>query len=314
VTTGKTYRCSVQPTSLQGMALASVASPALVVGAPDPPTRPIVSSVGNAEVKVSFTGRADNGAPITSFRAVCSSTNGGVARSAVGTASPLVVKRLTSGKRYTCSVVAINTRGAGTPSPASAAVLVPISVIPNAGSGYWMLGADGTVYPFGSARLCPDSLGRSRLEVSLDLGHSATAIVPMPDGLGYWALDSGGFVDAFECESMPPSDVVKYEGTNVFTNRLVDGERPVAMSALPDGSGYWVFTDHGRVIPFGHAHSYGDMSNVHLNGPIVGAVATRSGHGYYMVASDGGIFTFGDAVFNGSEGGTPLNAPIVGIG
>jgi ribosomal protein L24E len=175
-----------------------------------------------------------------------------------------------------------------------------------------MLGYDGTVYPFGSARLCPDAHGRSRLDVSLALGIHGTAIVPMPDGLGYWALDSNGNVDAFKCANMPHNDAVRYEGAN-RVDRLGAGERTVSLSALPDGTGYWVFTDHGRVIPFGHAKSYGGMSNVHLNGPVLGSVATPSGHGYYMLASDGGIFTFGDAHFRGSMGGRRLSKPVVSM-
>jgi hypothetical protein len=52
------------------------------------------------------------------------------------------------------------------------------------------------------------------------------------------------------------------------------------------------------------------VSNVKLNGPVLGSVATPSGEGYYMVASDGGIFAFGDAAFEGSMGGVKLNAPV----
>ena len=57
----------------------------------------------------------------------------------------------------------------------------------------------------------------------------------------------------------------------------------------------------------------GDMSAVHLNGPVLDSIPTRSGAGYYMVASDGGIFTFGDRPFLGSLGANPPPNPIVSV-
>lgn len=180
------------------------------------------------------------------------------------------------------------------------------------GSGYWMLGYDGTVYPFGSARLCQNVFGGSNLDVFIPNSYGAD-IVPTPDGLGYWALDGENYVDFFKCSNMPDADYLQYEHNNFFADKLAPNEVPTSMSALPDGSGYWVFTNLGRAIPFGNAQWYGDMGNVHLNGPVLGSVATPTGHGYYMVASDGGIFTFGDAHFHGSMGGARLNKPVMSM-
>ncbi len=89
--------------------------------------------------------------------------------------------------------------------------------------------------------------------------------------------------------------------------------RAVAITATPDGGGYWVASSAGGVYPFGDARSYGNMSGRTLNAPIVGMAATPSGDGYWLVASDGGIFNFGDAGFFGSAGALRLNAPIVGM-
>ena len=69
----------------------------------------------------------------------------------------------------------------------------------------------------------------------------------------------------------------------------------------------------GRVIACGDAKFYGDAHAKHLNGPIVGSVATSDGKGYYLVGSDGGIFTYGDAVFHGSMGNRRLNKPVNGL-
>jgi hypothetical protein len=91
------------------------------------------------------------------------------------------------------------------------------------------------------------------------------------------------------------------------------GSKPIApaLSVVPPVSESSTLA--GPVLPFGGAVSYGSLSGVQLNKPIVGMAATPTGHGYWLVASDGGIFSFGDAHFHGSMGGTRLNAPVVGM-
>jgi ribosomal protein L24E len=185
-------------------------------------------------------------------------------------------------------------------SPASAQTQPP------PGSGYVMLGYDGTVYSFGSAPHC---------------GHADSVFPPLsfgadielfPNGNGYWVLDGRSYVDIIYCDF---ADIVDngYEINNFFSGQLRADERPLSLSATPDGTGYWVFTNQGRALPFGSAQWYGDMGNVTLNGPVLDSVATPSGQGYWMVASDGGIFAFGDAQFYGSMGGQPLNQPVMSM-
>ncbi|HEV7523668.1 MAG TPA: hypothetical protein VGP92_01800 [Acidimicrobiia bacterium] len=156
--------------------------------------------------------------------------------------------------------------------------------------GYWMLGSDGRVYPFGGAVGFPGSVA------------GAVAMAPRHDGKGYWVVDFLGHVFTY--------------GTAKFFGgapALGSGEFVSTISATPSGGGYWLFTNKGRAFAFGNASSFGDMSGAALNGPIVASVATPTGHGYYMVGSDGGIFCFGDARFHGSTGGLHLNKPVVGI-
>jgi hypothetical protein len=156
-------------------------------------------------------------------------------------------------------------------------------------SGYWALTSDGHVYNFGDA---------------LQHGNATTGAVdlePTPTGTGYWTLNRDGRVQAF-------GDAPKLGDVDPGT--LAKGETPASLSATPSGRGYWVFTNRGRTIGFGDAAQFGDMSQVKLNGPVLGSVATPTGRGYYMVASDGGIFAFGDAAFAGSMGGKPLNKPV----
>ncbi len=158
------------------------------------------------------------------------------------------------------------------------------------GSGYWMLGADGSVYGFGGV----GDFGGARAP--------ASAIAARHDGRGYWTVDGAGTVRAFGAATV--------QGTRPA---LRVGESVTTISATPSGNGYWLFTNRGRAVPYGDARSYGDMSKVALNGPVIASAATADGHGYYMVATDGGIFGFGDAAFHGSMGAAHLNAPVVGI-
>jgi len=182
--------------------------------------------------------------------------------------------------------------------PTTATTAPPVAVAPMAaagptGSGYWMLGADGAVYPFGEAA----SFGSPVVSA----GRSAVDVEPTPSGRGYWVLDDSGAVSAF-------GDATGYGGVPAAV--LSPGELPTSLSATATGHGYWVFTNRGRAVSFGDARFLGDVSALALNGPVLDSVATPSGQGYYMVASDGGIFAFGDAGFAGSMGGRPLNSPV----
>jgi hypothetical protein len=159
-------------------------------------------------------------------------------------------------------------------------------------SGYWMVGSDGKVFPFGDAM----DLGSP----ALPAGARATHIEPTPDGGGYYVLDDHG-------------DVFSFGHTQPLGNAaLAAGETAVSLSATSSGQGYWIFTSAGRVITKGDARNLGDMSGKHLNAPVVSSTVTPDGSGYWMVAGDGGVFSFG-APFWGSTGNLKLNKPVEGI-
>ena len=164
---------------------------------------------------------------------------------------------------------------------------------PGAKGGYWMVGADGKVYGFGTAIKYGDA--------GITPGSSAVDLEPTPSGNGYWVVDDAGAVASF-------GDAVYHGAADSQTLR--PGEKVTSLSSTPTGKGYWMFTDKGRVLPYGDAVSFGDMSNTRLNAPVLDSIVTPSGKGYYMVAADGGIFSFGDAKFYGSMGGRRLNAPV----
>lgn len=96
---------------------------------PFPPSPPImgIATRGNASVSVAFAAASDGLSPILKFTATCVSSNGGLAGSAEGNSSPVVVSRLTNGTPYTCRVTAMNALGASGES-AQSNVVIPAGV------------------------------------------------------------------------------------------------------------------------------------------------------------------------------------------
>ena len=204
------------------------------------------------------------------------------------------------------------------------------------GTGYWLAGAGGAVYPEGSARSFgslggthrpPRSWVWPRPPVAPATGWwvrtagcspkvrpgtsalSAGRIWPprswawrRPGGTGYWLVGADGGVFA--------------EGDAGFHGSL-GGVRLAApivgMVPTPDGNGYWLVGADGGVFAEGDAGFHGSLGGVRLAAPIVGITATHDGKGYWLVGADGGVFAEGDAQFQGSLGGVHLAAPIVGM-
>lgn len=49
-----------------------------------------------------------------------------------------------------------------------------------------------------------------------------------------------------------------------------------AISATPDGQGYWLMAKDGGIFNFGDAKFFGSLGNLHLNAPIVGGTGLGS--------------------------------------
>ncbi|MHB8219466.1 MAG: beta strand repeat-containing protein [Acidimicrobiales bacterium] len=171
--------------------------------------------------------------------------------------------------------------------------LVNIVVTPT--QGYWLEGADGGVFAFGTSMFF-GSAGGIRLAAPL------VAFQSTPDNLGYWQFGGDGGVITWGDAQFYGSMGGKHLNAPV-----------VGAARTSDGGGYWEVASDGGVFSFGNATFYGSMGGKHLNAPVVGMAATPTGGGYWLVASDGGIFSFGNARFMGSMGGQALNAPIVGM-
>ena len=171
-----------------------------------------------------------------------------------------------------------------------------------AGGGYWMAGADGKVYRFGSALELGSAPG--------PLNQPVVCMTSTATGHGYWLVARDGGVFAF--------GDAPYAGS---TGAIRLNQPIVAMAAGPPpggagsgpGTGYWLVAADGGVFAFGTAGFFGSTGAIRLNQPIVGMAATPSGGGYWLVARDGGVFAFGDARYSGSTGNIRLNQPIVGM-
>ena len=83
------------------------------------PSVATATKTAKGTLKITFSPPATNGAPILHDTATCTSSNGGVAKTATSKASPIVVTGLTAGKIYACMVSATNARGTGPASPSS---------------------------------------------------------------------------------------------------------------------------------------------------------------------------------------------------
>jgi len=184
--------------------------------------------------------------------------------------------------------------GAGSKAAATAGPAAGFQAAASAGSGYWLIGADGNVYPFDAPTLGSLSATPPARPI---VGAAAT-----PGGGGYWLVGNDGGVFSF-------GDAKFFGSTGaVRLNKPI-----VGMAATPSGRGYWLVASDGGVFSFGDARFFGSTGAIRLNKPIVGMASSPSGRGYWLVASDGGIFAFGDAGFFGSTGAIKLNKPINGM-
>ncbi|MGH9011332.1 MAG: hypothetical protein ACRDYF_16025 [Acidimicrobiia bacterium] len=162
------------------------------------------------------------------------------------------------------------------------------------GSGYWLVGADGNVYPFGVPAFGSLSTTPPARPIA---GGTGT-----PGGNGYWLVGTDGGVFAF-------GDA----GFHGSTGAMRLNSPIVGMAATPSGRGYWLVAADGGIFAFGDARFYGSTGSILLNKPITGMSASGTGRGYRFVASDGGLFSFGDTPYAGSAAGRPLPDPIVGM-
>lgn len=116
LTTGVTYKCGVVAISASGISGSSRTLLA-TVGTPGIPKILSISAHLHG-LTLTFVVPANNGNVILHYHAVCTSSNGGETASEFARASPFPVDGLTPGGRYSCTLTAINLRGASPPATA----------------------------------------------------------------------------------------------------------------------------------------------------------------------------------------------------
>jgi len=189
-------------------------------------------------------------------------------------------------------------------APPAAAAAAPRGV--SAPTGYWLAGADGGVFAFGTAGFYGSMGGHP-------LASRIVGIAPAPDRAGYWLVagDGGVFSQgsaAFVGSSGCINPAQPCGGSNSFTDGTIAGLAPT-----PSGHGYWMVDSNGNVFAFGDAPFLGSSdcinpakacggSNSFINNGIIGIVGTSDGAGYWLVGHHGSVFAFGDATFAGSSG------------
>lgn len=259
---------------------------------------------------------------------------------------------------HTIRVLETASNGAATSVPATsratAAVLSPTPL-------YWLYTASGNVYPsLGTAWYGSPSASRYH-------GSSVTGMAASSDGGGYWLLTTAGGVFAYgDARRLPGprlsapvrgivtaprggywlysafGNVYPARGTAWYGSPATRGFRGATitgMAATPDGRGYWLVTNTGRVYAFGDARRlsvryggrsvagivaaprgywlytaqggviaspgsavYGSPAGSRYRGSsVVGMTASSDGKGYWLVTSAGTLYTYGDAI--------PLLAP-----
>ena len=129
----QTYACDVYAANGAGNSPWSAKSgnfntPQLTT-APGAPTGVTTTVLSAKSARVAFNPPANNGgSAITSYRAQCTSTNGGTSRTANGTSSPITFTNLSPGKSYRCHVKATNAVGTSSYSAYSSTVALPAAV------------------------------------------------------------------------------------------------------------------------------------------------------------------------------------------
>jgi PKD repeat protein len=218
-----------------------------------------------------------------------------------------------------------------------AVTVAPAPAAPPAAHGYWLVGADGGIFTFGSA-------GFHGSTGSLALQRPVVGITPTADRSGYWLVAADGGIFAFgdagfhgsipglglapagtvgrpalaaPIVAMVPSTdgggyfmVAADGGIFAFGDAHFAGSCPGiggcagrAVAVVPDasGDGYWLVTDGGTVTPFGDAPRLGSRSAD--ASPVTSAVRTPDGAGYWILSADGSVQAFGSAAFHGAPVG-----------
>ena len=102
-------------------------------------------------------------------------------------------------------------------------------------TGYWLLGADGSLAVHGRT---PRLAARIGPTVLVDAADPVVGMAATPDGRGYWTVTGLGVVRAFGV-----AEPLGEPGPEFLV------EPVVAITATPDGTGYWLLTRRASCCP-----------------------------------------------------------------
>jgi len=176
------------------------------------------------------------------------------------------------GKKLNGAIVGLGIHWTHKPKAAAYAAAVEGEWEP---TGYWLLGADGGVFSFGTATF-HGSVGSRKLNSPI------VGLTPTPTGGGYWLVAADGGVFSF--------GDAKFLGS---TGGRKLAKAIVSMVPTATGKGYLLIAADGGVFTFGDAVFHG--SGATTGQTFVGAVLSETGKGYSLLTNDGKRLAYGDA-------------------
>lgn len=189
-----------------------------------------------------------------------------------------------------------------------------VEIVANsAGTGYWIVFANGQVTPIGTttgfeevninegavvaAGATSDTglilalstgsvkaLGTAEfLGSAIDMGLASPVTDIAVTKSGYWLLTQSGRVINF-------GETIFYESaTDIAEQRSANA---VSIAAHPKGDGYWIALSDGFVVPCGRAIFHGRIEEPEA--PIVSIISNHDGNGYWLIDATGNVFPFGE--------------------
>jgi hypothetical protein len=198
-----------------------------------------------------------------------------------------------------CTTAQCTSAGSSAGAGSSALTLVVTDPAPTPAHGYWLVGGDGGIFTFGSARFY-GSTG------ALVLVRPVVAIAASASRDGYWLVAADGgifsFGDARYHGSIPGLGIgpAASPGPGPSLTAPIVGMVPSV-----DGAGYFLVGADGGVFAFGDARYEGSCPGIGgCDGPAAAVVADATGRGYWLVTTTGSVYAFGDARYLGAPRAT----------
>ncbi|MCL5886473.1 MAG: CHAP domain-containing protein, partial [Actinobacteria bacterium] len=158
------------------------------------------------------------------------------------------------------------------------APIVGMAITPD-GNGYYLVGANGSIYTFGNA-VYYGSLGAYTIG-SAQVPAPIVGMAITPDGNGYYLVGANGSIYTF-------GNAVYYGSLGAYTIGSAQVPAPiVGMAITPDGNGYYLVGANGSIYTFGNAVYYGSLGGIVPDIPVTGMALSSNGAGYWLVDPDG---------------------------